>query len=118
MSQSVSGGLPPNSIGIGNFNANPGLLPTVSLGQAVSGMGVTPVSSPAVITTSVSSNPGKRSFDQAFNNSSSGVAAAVAHAAAANAAAKRASYSYDRVAAQPTISAGPTTYPQASSNDA
>ena len=111
MSQSLPG-VNSNSSGIGHFNANPGLLPTVSLDQIATSIGTPPIYSSSALTTSVSSNTGKRSFEEAFNSTSpGGVAAAVAHAAnAAHQAAKRASYSYDRSTSQPTISAGPTTY--------
>ena len=98
-------------------NANAGLLPTISLDQGASSLVVPQISSASqIMVSSASSYTGKRAFEQAFSPST-GVAAAVAHAAQA---AKRANYSYDTTASQPTISAGPTTYShvqQPSTND-
>ena len=98
-------------------NATAGLLPTVTLAQAVSSIGMPSISTAShLVAGSASSNTGKRSFDNAFS-APAGVAAAVAHAAQA---AKRANYSYANPTSQPTISAGPTTYShvqQPSTND-
>ena len=89
----------------------------LSQGVPNAGLGVPQISSSSpIIVSSASSYTGKRAFEQAFS-ASTGVAAAVAHAAQA---AKRANYSYDTTASQPTISAGPTTYSHAqqpSTND-
>ena len=89
----------------------------LSQGVPSAGLGVPQISSSSpIIVSSASSYTGKRAFEQAFS-ASTGVAAAVAHAAQA---AKRANYSYDTTASQPTISAGPTTYSHAqqpSTND-
>ena len=98
-------------------NANAGLLPTISLDQGAPGLAIPQMSSSSpMIVSSASTYSGKRAFEQAFS-APPGVAAAVAHAAQA---AKRANYSYDSTASQPTISAGPTTYSHAqqpSTND-